>query len=418
MSTELDLLSVLKSRENYTRFSRFVDPASLSDLSQILVKSIGEYLESKDHIETVDWGQFRTWFLVIKHPSLKEERKQLFNRLFDRLETHEVDPTFEAEMLDHFIDKDVCSEIVDKIVKNNGVFNLHDLQDIINDGIERKEESTTEVDEDVPLDDLVNKLVSSGGTPLYLDGYKSSIGRVRPCDMVFIAGRPESGKTSHAIDQWVRPILEHDSDAVCLFFNNEEDGDKIRLRAYQSVLGKTGVDIARDVLKSKAEYDAKIGNRFKVIDDPGMTTNSCEALCKKHKPKVIVFNVLDKVYGFTKTTSNDVDRVRRLAQWARKIAKVYNATVVCIGQADGSVEGERWFEKDKVYGSKTGIPGEADILICLGHSHSPGDEDKRFINIAKNKTTGDATTDPTKKHAKFVATFDGGTGRFSNPPAP
>lgn len=414
MSTELDLLSVLKDRETYLSFSRFVDSASLSDLAQVLVKSLGSYFEAKDTVETVDWGQFRTWFMVIKHPSMKAERKQLFNKLFDRLEEHEPDPEFQEELLGHFIDKDVCSEVVDKIVKNDGTYNLLDLVEIVNEGIERKNQSEDDPDKEVELDDLVNKLVSTGGYALYLDGYKQSIGKVRGCDMVVIAGRPESGKTSHAIDQWVRPVLEQDDEATCLFFNNEEDGDKIRLRAYQSVLNKTGVDIARDVLKSKAAYAAKVGNRFKVIDDPGMTTGTCEALCKKHKPKVIVFNVLDKIYGFTKTTSNDVDRVRRLAQWARKLAKTYDAVVVCICQADGSVEGERFFGKDKVYGSKTGIPGEADILICLGHSHDPKDEPFRFINIAKNKTTGDASTDPSKKHLQFYCAFDGGTGRFTD----
>ena len=169
--------------------------------------------------------------------------------------------------------------------------------------------------------------------------YRESLGRIRPGDMIVIAGRPESGKTSHVIDQFVLPVLDEDKEGTCLFFNNEEDGDKIRLRAYQTVLGKTSLEIARDVPKNKAEYQTKIGSRFKVIDDGGLSVGKCEALCKKHKPKVIVFNVLDKVYGFSKTTSNDVDRVRRLAQWARQLAKRYDAVVVCVCQADASAEG-------------------------------------------------------------------------------
>ena len=232
--------------------------------------------------------------------------------------------------------------------------------------------------------------------------------------MIVVAGRPESGKTSHVIDQFVRPVIESEDDAVCLFFNNEEDGDKIRMRAYQCVLGKSGVDIARDVLKSSTDYKAKVGKRFIVKDEPGMSTGYVEKQCKKHKPKVIVFNVLDKVYGFTKTSSNDVDRVRKLAQWARRLAKEYDAVVVCVCQADGSVEGERWFGQDKVYGSKTGIPGEADVLICLGHSHDDKDKDHRFLTIAKNKTTGTSTTDPDKSHHKFVCGFEPSTGRFTD----
>lgn len=166
MSTELDLLSVLKNRENYASFSRFVDAASLSDLAQVVVKALGQYFETKENEDVVDWGRFRTWFMVIKHPSMKAERKALFQRLFDRLEDHEVDPEFEDQLICHFIDKDVCSEIVDKIVKNDGAFDLHSLAEIINDGIERKDASESEDDKEFDLEALVSKLVTTDGYPL------------------------------------------------------------------------------------------------------------------------------------------------------------------------------------------------------------------------------------------------------------
>ena len=221
MSKELDLLSVLKNREHYANFSRFVDTDSLSDLAQVVVKSLGQYLESKEEVEQVDWGKFRTWFMVIKNPSMKAERKALLNRLFDKLEEHEPDPEFEEELLSHFIDKDVCSEVVDRIIKNDGVYDLHHLAEMIAEGIERRETSEKEDDDSVDLEDLISKLVTTDGYPMKLSGYKESIGKARGCDLVVIAGRPESGKTSHAIDQFVDPVLNHDPEAVCLFFNGD-----------------------------------------------------------------------------------------------------------------------------------------------------------------------------------------------------
>lgn len=411
---ELDLLSVLRNRENYDKFCRFVDESSLTEHARVLVKSMGKYFEAKEGETDIDWGKFRTYFMFILNPGLSPDKKTLYGRIFDKLEEHEVDEEQRDELLGYFITKDVCSDIVDKVVNNDGSYDLESLREIIEEGIERQSDSDKEDDNDRDLEDLVSKLVTTGGYSMKLTEYQESIGKIRGGDMVVIAGRPESGKTSHVIDQYVLPVIEDQEDNVCLFFNNEEDGDKIRLRCYQTVLGKTGVDIARDVPASKAAYSAKVGNRFRVIDEPMLTVGKCEALCKKHKPKVIVFNVLDKVYGFSKTTSNDVDRVRRLAQWARQVAKRYDAVVVCICQADASAEGERFFDKSKVYGSKTGIPGEADILVCLGHSHDLKDKDHRFINIAKNKTTGDASVDPSKSHNQFVCAFDGGTGRFTD----
>lgn len=411
---ELDLLCVLQNRENYDKFCRFVDDNSLTEHARVIVKSMGRYFEAKASEGEIDWGKFRTYFMFILHPSLSPDKKSLYNRIFDRLEDHEVDEDTRDELLRLFIGKDVCSELVAKVLDNDGLYDLEALRELLEEGLERQSESDKEEDDDHDLEDLVSKLVTTGGIPLKLTEYKESIGKIRAGDMVVIAGRPESGKTSHVIDQFVMPVLEADQDHTCLFFNNEEDGDKIRLRAYQTALGKTGVDIARDVPGNKAAYSAKIGTRFKVIDDPMLTVGKCEALCKKHKPKVVVFNVLDKVYGFSQTSSNDVDRVRRLAQWARQVAKRYDAVVVCICQADASAEGERFFDKSKVYGSKTGIPGEADILICLGHSHDIKDKDKRFINIAKNKTTGDASVDPSKSHNQFVCSFNGATGRFTD----
>lgn len=414
MSTELELLSVLKNKDQYSAFAKHVDTNSLSDLARIVVNGLGKYFEAKPDVDEVEWGKFRTWLLIINSPGLSADKKILLGKLFDALDKAIPDEEMQEDLINTFITKDVCSEIATKIMSTSGHVDLNDIAELVNEGIERLKSSSSPVDEDVELEDLVTSLVTAGGYDLRLKGYKESIGKVRGGDMIVLIGRPESGKTSHALDQFVRPVLETDPTAMCLFFNNEEADNKIRLRAVQVALGKSGVDIAADVPKNKAAYDALFGKRFKVIGDHNMTVGSVEALCKKHKPKVIVFNVLDKVYGFTKTTSNDVERVRRLAQWARKLATTYDAIVICLGQADGSVEGERFFGQDKAYGSKTGVPGEADILICLGHSREPKEEGLRFINIAKNKTTGDSTTDPAKKHNQFPCSFDGSTGRYGD----
>lgn len=87
-------------------------------------------------------------------------------------------------------------------------------------------------------------------------------------------------------------------------------------------------------------------------------------------------------------------------QWAREIAKE-NCPVVGVCQADGTAEGERWLHMGHVANAKTAKQAEADFILGIGKTNEAGWERTRFINISKNKLTGDDDSDPEARHARL-----------------
>jgi hypothetical protein len=88
--------------------------------------------------------------------------------------------------------------------------------------------------------------------------------------------------------------------------------------------------------------------------------------------------------------------------------------VICIHQADASAEGVKWLNQSQLYGSKTGVQGEADVLIMIGATHEPGDENRRYISICKNKLPGGPRTEIALRRGKHEVMFDGDIARFTS----
>jgi hypothetical protein len=69
-------------------------------------------------------------------------------------------------------------------------------------------------------------------------------------------------------------------------------------------------------------------------------------------------------------------------------------------------------DQSQLYGSKTGVQGEADVQLMIGASHEPGKQLERYISVVKNKLPGSGGTDPRLRHGKFTVDMDAERGRF------
>ena len=120
-------------------------------------------------------------------------------------------------------------------------------------------------------------------------------------------------------------------------------------------------------------------------------------LFKKYKPGLIVFEQLDKVKGFHTEKENHA-RLGLVYQWARDISKKY-CPVIAVSQLDATAEGEKYPGMDKLRGSKTDKPGEADAIILIGNMKDG--TLKRYINVDKNKLVGGPMSLEAHRHGKF-----------------
>ena len=166
------------------------------------------------------------------------------------------------------------------------------------------------------------------------------MGSLRKGDFGFLFARPETGKTTflaseitHFATQVDRPIL---------WFNNEEGGNKVKVRIMQATLGCSLVDLYKDRQKSYNRYMELTKGYIKLKDSATISKRQIEALCREMNPALIVFDQIDKIKGFD--ADREDLRLGAIYIWARELAKQY-CPVIGVCQSDVTGEGKKWLAR-------------------------------------------------------------------------
>ena len=246
---------------------------------------------------------------------------------------------------------------------------------------------------DMDLDTLYASQVATPGLRWRNRWLNKALGSLRKGDFGFIFARPETGKTTFLASEITHMVSQTDGDV--LWFNNEEQGNKVGIRVYQASLGLTTQELFRNKTKNKQDYSELTGNRIKILDfEDSSSKNKIESVLKQYNPALIIFDQIDKIRGF-KGDRNDLE-LKQIYQWAREISKTY-APVIAVSQASGEAEGKLFLTMDMVDGSKTAKQGEADWILGIGKEQDNTSR-TRYFNICKNKLIGDEDTMPDLRH--------------------
>lgn len=189
------------------------------------------------------------------------------------------------------------------------------------------------------------------------------------------------------------------TDKPIIWFNNEEQGEKVRLRIIQATLGFTQDEIWKDKQVTQGLYNDATKGLIRIVDEAAIYRRDVEMVCESLKPSMVIFDQIDKLYGF------DADRddlhLGAIYIWARELAKKYACAVIGVCQSDGQGEGVKWLTMAHVSNAKTSKQAEADWILGIGKSNEVSTDDIRFFNISKNKLLGDPNTDPNERHGRF-----------------
>lgn len=248
------------------------------------------------------------------------------------------------------------------------------------------------------LNELYNESIKSTGLRWRLNTLNRMLGSLRKGDFGFIFARPETGKTTFLASEitYFATQLTAESGPI-LWFNNEEQGNKVMLRCIQSSLGISQTELFSNVNQHQLTFDSKGGQHIKIFDSASIHRRQVEQLCKELNPSLIVFDQIDKIKGF----SDDREDLRlgAIYIWSRELAKTY-CPVIGVCQADASGEGKRWLTMENVANAKTAKQAEADWILGIGKTHDTALEYVRHFHLSKNKLSGDSDTDPTMRHGK------------------
>lgn len=419
-SPDIQLLALFSNRETYEKYRKTVskESISLSETGQILA-DFDAYYKAFPNKDQIQFDNYRTYVRVIRHGDWKQEKHDAYDAILSRVEG-QVNLGVDSSILDHFHRVEGLTKVVEiatDIAQGRG----DDVTPIIDICTKLKREAIATEDVShlfgsTDLSGILESRIRSGGLDWRVDALNTSAGPIHSGDFVILGARPEAGKTSWLCSEltYMAPQLPEEKDAV--IFNPEEGGGRVFLRLVTSALNEDVITVASDEAAARSRYEALMGrmDRIKVVEPSGgISTRDIERVLEKGNYGLVAINVIDKIkMPKNYSSEKEVDRYRSLALWLRECANRYGVPIFAVAQADAAAEGQRYLNMGMLYGSKTGVQGEADLLIGMGMD--PTLPNRRWLSLLKNKLPGGPRTNKLYKHAKLEVDFNESTGRYSD----
>lgn len=341
------------------------------------------------------------------HTSYPGDLSDTTKAIWKALEATPVDSSLVGGYLESFSQYKLAQEVSETAVRvMEGYSDFSELTELIgaNKPVAVEYDFVTD-----NLEELYEQTYKNQGLRWRLETLNKSLGSLRTGDFGFVFARPEVGKTTFLASEVT--YMATQTDRPILWFNNEEQGTKVKIRCFQAALGFNTIQLFQGREANKETYMELIGDRIKIYDSANIHRKDVERVCKDLKPALVVFDQIDKIKGFTEDRQ-DLE-LGAIYIWARELAKEY-CPVIGICQAGASGEGKKYLTMDDVVNAKTSKQAEADWILGIGKEHGAGMEDVRGLHLSKNKLQGDLDTIPELRHGRMDVMIEPMLARYKD----
>lgn len=405
VTLDVEILRALLDKETHDKYKDIFKTYMLTPIGWGLLGDISEYYTTHPD-PFVDEKQFRIWFRVTRHPLWKTEKHSMYSSIFDTIFSGPIEANPDlikaASKQRTYSAMKIAIDKGDDDLITTLMADLSELEQV--EGPHNK--LVTE-----SVEDVITSSIRGGGLSWRLQDLNLAAGNISQGDLIIIGKRPETGGTSFLLSEFTHMVSQLPENKHALIINNEEYKTKVVTRLVSTALNISAPTLYGNPKKYNDEYLKFLGTkRIDVMSDGTISTFEIEKVLKSGNYGLIGINVLEKLDGVSRKLE-DYQRLEKLGQWARKIALTYGP-VMAVVQADVSAENILFPDQSMLYKTKTGLQGEADLLIMLGKDHAR--EDIRGLHVAKNKLPGSISTDPKFRHIRNEVAFDIETGRFTS----
>lgn len=412
MIEETFVLKHMFERKYFNKYKKMLDNIELDEYNKSIKQTLEHFFKENSEKESLNFNEFKLLY-SLRNPTFKSKDNVL--KLLEDIERTPANPELLDEACLKLVDRYYAANIIDTLIpaldstKSGCVDKVYDLLE----SYEKEAECLGKSAEDSrivkgSLRELLESQASGKGLRWRLHCLNYCIGPLHGTSLGHVFARVDTGKTSFAASEVAFFAAQLTGSQKIHWYNNEEDGGKVRLRLHSAVTGMSKAELLEDPDKGERLFKENGGDRIIILDSETSVEEIDRDLSLNKDVVLVLIDQGDKVKFNGSGKYDTVIGLKVLYGKLRNLQKKYKVDIITIGQASGEAEGKKWLKLTHMDYSKTGKPGELDWAVGIGVDFS-GPEYARYISVCKNKMKDG-------EHGKFTATINKMVARYTDAP--
>jgi hypothetical protein len=406
--TILKLLT--RDTQYFNKYIGIIESVSMETENKLILNLIKTYYQKFPEHNYISQAELNSYF-ASEYKAHRDPTNIL--QMIDKIYEVDTSDSLASDIVGRLVEQDVANNVINALLptlQGESYGQLMKATDMITEWQEL--EFGVEEDESPFVDASLAELLEhndTDGLRFRLDCVNEALGPLTGGTLGHVFARPEVGKTTFAHSEATFFVEQVPTDSCVLWINNEEEGEKVRIRQHSAMTGMTKAAMAADTETAERVFNERGGSRLRLYDNASVSITDIERLCKEYQPRIVFIDQGDKItYRGQDKAGNGADRLKQVYDKLREVVKRCNKQwkmdIITIGQADAQCEGRKWLNLSNLDSGKTGKAGAFDYVIGIGKTFIEDEESVRYISFAKNKLGG--------KHSKVRVTIDSEKARY------
>lgn len=410
----------LTKRDVYDKYESTVPRHLLEPESQTIIEDIGEWYKTNPQAGPIvpkDITQFWEFVKLVRHSGMAASKLDALKALLQK-GIKDSNAANASQILRALVLRDHAGRIAEKADRfSSGDLSIN-LYDELLDDVETAQKdagiyNTHSQEVEFNLKGIINNLTNlTTGLQFRSPALQAALGLIRKGDFLMFAGFVDSGKSTLLASEASYMATQLKPGRKVLYFNNEEQGQKVLARVIQATVGWTLDQIAADMDTAYKLYSDAMGgdvNKVIVVDSERapITPGLIRKKLREYDAGLMVFDQMYKIRGFKRYGDDKLGQLQDIFEYGRQLAKQY-CPVIAVHQARGDANGMQKVEMHQLAGSQQALQGELDAIVTIGRDlNFPH---MRYLYVPKNKlpTPGD----PAMRNGFFEVQPQFDIGRF------
>ena len=279
---DIEIVRALSQRDNFVKYKRFIKQEALSREAFEILDWYGEWFKLHRDAQVVDYQSFAPYVLVSKLGGSKPERLEIIKQWLNEL-NNDADEDTVATVIRSLATRFHANEIASKALAV--VDGKEDSLEQIEEQLSKYHQDCSKVEDEesyIVSDDIMEMLEEAkvSGYKWRLNALNESLGDLRQGDLVVVATRPDTGKTTFLASESTFIAEQMPKEKVVLWLNNEEAGKKVKRRIVQSALGITTRQMFEKPERVRDVWAERMGrpDKFILFDKADVSVHDVEML--------------------------------------------------------------------------------------------------------------------------------------------